>query len=106
MNNPTNWHEGLEVVLCTYSEEEQWKDRVLPLLYLCKSFFAGPAEHMGTRGISPLLFFTDTLTFSMSGESGWIFPSNRLSLLDLKMFRRAYLESSSSTQSYTSQVKS
>ena len=48
MNNPTNWHEGLEVVLCTYGEEEQWKDRVLPLLYLCKSFFAGPTEHNGT----------------------------------------------------------
>ena len=38
MNNPTNWYEGVEVVLCTYGEEEQWKDRVLPLLYLCKSF--------------------------------------------------------------------
>lgn len=34
-------------------------------------------------GISPLLFF-------QSGESGWLFPSNRLSLLDLKMFRRVY----------------
>ena len=105
MNNPTNWHEGLEVVLCTYGEEEQWKDRVLPLLYLCKSFLQARQNIWGL-GISPLLFFTDTLTFSISGESGWIFPSNRLSLLDLKMFRRAYLGSSSSTQSYTSQVKS
>ena len=62
MNNPTNWHEGLEVVLCTYGEEEQWIEFYLFCIYA--KVFLQARQNIWGLGISPILFFTDTLNFS------------------------------------------